>query len=245
LQIGDNEKAIEQFKYLQSFENVFPQNFKTAYTSTAIPARIALENKNWTAATKLELPPFDFPWDRFPWQKAILHFAKSMGYSQTGDIPSAEKELQTLKSLHQELVEMEDVYKANQTMIQIKIADAWINFANDNREAALALMVEAVKMEDNTSKHAVTPGEILPARELLGDMFLAMRKPSKALEAYEKDLQNHPNRFNGIYGAATAAKASDDLQKAKNYFEELISLTENTDSGRPEIAEAKAFIQKI
>jgi len=74
---------------------------------------------------------------------------------------------------------MEDQYKANQVMIQIKAGQAWINYAKGNNEEAIALMIESADMEDQTDKHAVTPGEALPARELLGDMLLDMNIPHK------------------------------------------------------------------
>ena len=103
-------------------------------------------------------------------------------------------------------------------------------------------MYEAANMEDNTEKHAVTPGEVLPARELLGDLLLAMNIPAEALEAYQLDLKGHPNRFNDIYDAAIAAKNAGDEQKARMYFESLLKLTESVDSNRPEIEEASAFV---
>ena len=69
-------------------------------------------------------------------------------------------------------------------------------------------MKQATKLESKTSKHPVTPGEVLPADELLGDMLLALNNPAEALEAYEINLKERPGRFNGIYGAAIAAKQS-------------------------------------
>jgi tetratricopeptide (TPR) repeat protein len=103
-------------------------------------------------------------------------------------------------------------------------------------------MQEATHMENSTAKHPVTPGEVLPAGELLGDLFLAMNSPSEALKAYENDLERHPNRLNGLYGAAMAAKAIGNKQKATQYFELLLSLTKNSNQERQEIREAREFI---
>ncbi|WPP49059.1 tetratricopeptide repeat protein [Catalinimonas niigatensis] len=246
LQMGENEKALEQYEYLKTFKKVFPVNFKVAYTAAAIPARIALENKNWEQAAKLELPPIQMDWNSFPWQKGLLHFARAMGAIRLGDKVSAETELALLHTFHQELLEQKDAYKANQILIQIKIIQAWIQFENGKQEEALALMQEARQMEYNTAKHPVTPGEVLPAGELLGDLLLAMNKPTDALEAYEEDLKRHPNRFNGVYGAAVAARAIGNKEKANRYFQLLLSLTKNansnSNSNRKEIAEAKAFL---
>ena len=140
---------------------------------------------------------------------------------------------------------MEDQYKAKQVMIQIKAVQAWIQYAKGNNEEAIALMSMSADMEDETLKHAVTPGEVLPTRELLGDMFLAMNKPVQALEAYELNLKLHPNRFNGIYGAAVASKKLGEQEKAKVYFEELLRLTEGVESDRVELDQAREYLNEI
>ncbi|WP_373519384.1 tetratricopeptide repeat protein, partial [Pricia sp.] len=162
--------------------------------------------------------------------------------ARSGDIVSAEKEADTLQSLHEQLVNIKDEYKAKQVLIQIKASQAWISMAKGNTRQAIAYMAEATDMEENTAKPPVTPGEVLPARELLGDLFLEMDKPQEALECYEIDLKLHPNRFNGIYGAAIAAKQSGNREMARKYFEKLVKLAENSNNDRPEIIEAKAFL---
>jgi tetratricopeptide (TPR) repeat protein len=117
-----------------------------------------------------------------------------------------------------------DSYKANQVDIQIKMAQAWISLQQKKNDEALALMQLAADMEDKTEKHPVTPCEIIPARELLGDMFLQLGQPSKALAAYEADLQKHPNRFNALYGAASAAEKAGNHDKAAGYYRQLINI---------------------
>ena len=247
LQMGDNKNALEQLNEMQAVKTVFPNDdFASAYALTAIPVRVALENKNWEEAANLELPKIDFTWGKFSWEKALLHFGKLLGYSHIGNIASAEQELQILRDLHQSLLDSKDnftkTYKANQVQIQIYAAQGWINLAKGNKEDALASMKLAAKMESETSKHPVTPSEVIPADELLGDMLLSLNKPKEALDAYEVNLKGHPNRFNGIYGAAIAAKQSGNNEKTKLYFEQLIELTKNSKSDRPEINEAKQFI---
>jgi len=245
LQMGDNQKAAEQLKEMQEVKEVFPKDhFAATYALTAMPVRMALENKNWDQASKLKLPTINFPWENLHWEKAMLHFGKALGYSHTADVKSAENELVSLETLHQSLLDSKEVYKAGQVNVQIHSAKAWIELAKGNNDDALNLMKTAAKLESETSKHAVTPGEVLPADELLGDMLLALNKPVEALEAYEVNLKGHPNRFNGVYGAAIAAKESDKNEKAAHYFSQLIELTKNSNSERPEIKEAKAFVQQ-
>jgi tetratricopeptide (TPR) repeat protein len=243
LQAGENEKALQQLDYLNSFRKVFPVSFKVAYAMAAIPSRIALENKNWLAAAQVRFPPIEIDWTAFPWEKSIVHFTRALGAVRSGDIESSKNELALLTGFHQRLLEMGETYKAGQVSIQIKTVSAWISFAEGNDQEAIRLMEEAVHMEYSTTKHPVTPGEVLPAGELLGDLYMAMGNPVKALKAYEFDLQQHPNRFNGLYGAAIAARAINDDQKAAKYFEALLLNTQHSETHRIEIADARKFIE--
>src|SRR4029077_16083332 len=95
-----------------------------------------------------------------------------------------------------------------------------------------------------TEKSPVTPGEVIPARELLGDMMMQMGNTSKALTAYEDDLKKHPNRFNGLYGAGLAAEKSRNIEKAKFYYRQLLNTSDTINSSRPELALAKLFLER-
>jgi tetratricopeptide (TPR) repeat protein len=215
------------------------------YSVAAIPARITLENKEWERAANLELTNYGVDWEKFPWQKAIHHFAKALGAAHTKNYVLVEKELQILKKLHQNLIAQNDRSKSNQVEqieIQIKTGQAWLNFMKGDKENGLVLMREAVEIENNTSKHPVTPGDVLPAVELLGEMLLRLNKPKEALKAFEQNLNERPNRFNGLYGAAMAAKQIGDREKATLYFEQLLELTKNINTERPEIKKAKEFL---
>jgi tetratricopeptide (TPR) repeat protein len=245
LQMGDNQKAAEQLKEMQAVKEVFPKdNFAATYALTAMPIRMALENKNWKEASTLELPSIDFPWKKLHWEKAIFHFGKALGYSHIGDIKSAEAELQILQTLHKNLLDANEVYKAGQVNIQFNSAQAWIELSKGNNDKALAHMKKAALLESKTSKHPVTPGEVLPADELLGDLLLALNKPVEALVAYEVNLKGHPNRFNGLYGAAIASKQSGNIEKAERYFNQLIEITKNANSDRLEIKEAQKYLNE-
>ncbi|SEL86903.1 Tetratricopeptide repeat-containing protein [Aquimarina amphilecti] len=244
LQMGNNQKAQEYLNEMQNVKSVFPkQHFATTYALSAMPVRMILENKQWEEATKLDLPSINFTWETLHWEKAMHHFGKALGFAHTGEIELAENELTTLKTLHQKLLDEEELYKAGQVNIQVHAAQAWIELAKSNDEKALKLMKKAALLESQTSKHAVTPGELLPADELLGDMLLELNDPMEALKAYEINLLSHPNRFNGIYGAALAAKKSKDLDKAISYFKQLIELAKYSNSNREELIEAKTFIK--
>lgn len=242
LQKGDNSHAKEQLAYLSTIRTVSPMNFKVAYSFAAIPARYALENKLWTEAAKLYPDSANFEWKDFPWQKAIIHFTRLLGSVHTNQVENARRELKILNNLREELTAQKDSYKANQVGIQVKTGEAWILFKEGKTENAIKLVREAADMEDQTQKHPVTPGEVIPARELLADMLLEMNRPLEALEAYEMDLKKHPNRFNALYGAAQAAERAKKPEKAKAYHQKLIQVCSGSVSERVEIKNAKKYL---
>ena len=249
LQKGDNQNANIQNDYLKNMTTVFPANhFAIAYTVNAIPARIALENKDWEMAASLQRSNITFDWEPYPWEQSILHFGRALGAARSGDIAGAENELAILKAFHQDLIEVKSAmnsYKADQVFIEIKSTEAWIEFAKGNTAQALDLMRLAVDLESQTTKHPVTPGEVLPANQLLGDMYLEVNDPANAIMAYEADLEKHPHRFNSIYGVAIAAKQSGDEEKASLYYSTLLEQTIDSNSDRPELEEARKYVGEI
>lgn len=192
----------------------------------------------------MEIHPAGLPWAKYPWQKAIFHFARLLGAVHSGQIVNAKTELKKLSILHDTLINQKDAYKANQVQIQMKAGEAWILLKEGKTSEALNLMKLAAEMEEKTSKHPVTPGEVLPARELLGDMLLQLNQPGEALAAYEIDLKNHQNRFNGLYGAGLAAERSGQPDKAKSYYQQLITISDPARSTRSELDVARAYLKK-
>jgi tetratricopeptide (TPR) repeat protein len=239
LQKGENDSAKKVLDDVKNIKEVQPVNFKVAYAFASVPSRYLLENKLWKEAAGLKLHS-DFPWQKFPWQEAIVHFAKGLGYIHTGNTVGAKTELQKLTRLYDTLVAQNDAYKANQVLIQMKSLEGWINFKKGNKEATLQLMNEAADLEDKTEKHPVTPCEVIPARELLGDMLMEMKLWKDALVAYESDLKKHPNRFNGLCGAAKAAEKLNDRQHAEQYYKQLLSFAGN--SSRSEVTGAYSYV---
>jgi tetratricopeptide (TPR) repeat protein len=128
-------------------------------------------------------------------------------------------------------------------MIQIKTGEAWILFGERKMDEALQRMNMAADMEDKTEKSPVTPGEVLPAKELLADMLLQMNKPAEALEAYEADLKKHPNRFNGLIWCRLASERINNIEKAKYYYQQLTDIANSSTANRPELEMAKLFLK--
>ncbi len=243
LQQGRDDKAREQLDYLASMQNISPLNFKVAYTFAAAPTRYALERKDWEIAASQQLQPSHFPWKNFPWQRSIVSFARILGAVHQKKSEIAESSLQELKENYAELVKQSKAYEASQVNIQVKASEGWIALMQGRRDEAVRLMTEAAELEDATDKHPVTPGEVVPARELLGDMYMELGKFKEARDAYKANLKRHAGRLNGLYGAGLASQKLKDFEEARKYFEAVITTARLSNSDRPGLAEVKSFLK--
>jgi cytochrome c-type biogenesis protein CcmH/NrfG len=140
------------------------------------------------------------------------------------------------------LQETRQTYWAGQAEIQQRVVVAWLARAEGKTQEALDHMRAAADLEDTTEKHPVTPGALVPARELLGEMLLECNDPAHALQAFEASHRLEPNRFQGLYGAARAARAAGARDKARLWYTQLVTLAAQADSERPELTEARAFL---
>ena len=248
LQGAQDKKALAVLEDMNKLSHVDPPSFKVAYALSAIPARYALERRQWSEAVKLPLghPTMTtFPWSNFPWATANIHFARAIGAARLGDTATASKAVEELASIRNSLAEVRGGYDwGRQVDIARQVASAWLKYAQGAHDEALEEMRAAADLDDVTDKHAVTPGAILPAREQLGELLLELKQPVAGLEAFETALRNTPNRFNAVYGAARAATLSDNRQKARDYYRKLVALGRFADSVRPEINEATAFLAR-
>ena len=243
---AQDKQAAGVLDELYKIQIVEPQTFKVAYAFTAIPARYALERRQWKEAATLPFPPPElksFPWQNFQWAVAHIHFARAVGAARSGDAASARAEIDKLTAIQQALVEVKGDYDwAKQVDIQRMVASGWLAYVEGKHEEALQLLRKAADLDDATDKHPVTPGSILPAREQLAELLLELKQPESALTEFETSFRNTPSRFNGMYGAARAAKLAGDQKRARSYYEKLVALTSNTSSSRPELKEAKTFL---
>ncbi len=242
LQQGQDRKAQEVVETTLALNVPLQPHVATAYTLAAVPARYALERQQWAIAANLKPRiPSSYPWDNYPSMEAITHFANALGAARAGDKKGAEKALKRLSELHAQ-AEKSSAYWAKQVEIQRLSALAWHLFNQGKHEQALLTMQNAADMEAITEKHPVTPGEILPARELLGDMLLELKKYQQALTEYETALIRSKNRFNSIYGSARSAELAGDKDKAKHYYQKLVDVAGAGDADRPRLQHAKDFL---
>jgi len=242
LQGAQDVEAKKVFEAVPPPRQSDPVYFAGLYAIASMPARYAVERHRWAEAATLTVPPDLFPGGRYAWTEANIHFARALGASRVGGTEAARKSLQQLTSLRDTLVQGNEKYWAEQLDIQRETVTAWLTWAEGKKEEALRQMGSAADHEDATDKHSVTPGVILPARELLGEMLLESKQPTQALVAFEATLRAAPNRFNSLSGAAHAAELSGDREKAKTYYAKLLTLCDHADGDRPELKDARTTL---
>ncbi|MNQ42800.1 hypothetical protein D3C85_565080 [compost metagenome] len=242
LQQAQDQAAKALLDEAAAIRQVNVENFVAAYAFAAIPSRYALERGDWQQAARLQLTPSDLAWSKFPQSEAILVFARGLGAARMGDVAAAQKEVARLQELKAALTAAGNSYWAGQTEVQIQTLNAWIALAGKRQDEALQLMRAATDAEEASDKHPVTPGNVLPARELLGEMLLLGGQPAEAQAEFERSLKRDPNRFRGVYGAARAAQDAGNLEQAAAHYRHLLNLAAAHDVERPELLQAREFL---
>lgn len=243
LQMADDVEAEEVLESMMALEPPFYNHAATAYSFAAVPSRLVLERHEWAKATQVEPGrPEAVPWEQYPQLLAIPYFARAMGAARTGDFAAAEEAVDKLTELQAEAEALPGAYDWGiQVEIQKLAAQAWLAYEQGDKEEALDLMALAAEKEASTEKNPVTPGEVLPARELYGDMLLATEDYAGALAEYQAALERSPNRFNSLYGAGRAAELAGDEDAAAEYFEQLLEVAPEATGDRPALAHAREY----
>ena len=208
------------------------------YALSSVPARYALERHAWSEAAALSVPA-GWNWGRYPWTEATIHYARGVGAARSGRPEVARAAIARLAAIRDTIVNPAVLNWSSQVEAQRRTVTAWLDLADGRTTEALAGMRAAADLEDSTEKRPVTPGAVLPARELLGDMLLETHHPADALTAYEAALRDAPGRFNSLAGAIRAAAACGKPDVARSHAKALVALAKDGDGDRPGLAEAR------
>jgi len=238
LQLARDAEARRAIDEAMKVSGITPR-FVAPYAIAAMPARYVFERGAWSEAAALR--PLG---SNYPFVEAITHFARSVGAARSGDLAAARQDAEKLQALQSALAAANNGYWASEVEVQRLAATAWIALGDGKADEALRLMNAAADLEDRNEKHIVTPGRIVPARELLGEMLLELKQPAQALKEFEASQQREPNRFRGYLGAARAAEMMGDRSKAAMYYGRLLALAKNADTERPELVNARTLAQR-
>jgi tetratricopeptide (TPR) repeat protein len=237
LQLGRDDEARLTMEEALRFSGGDSPSPAFPYASAAMPARLAMERGDWKAAAQLK--PIA---SKMPFTEALTYYARAIGAARSGDVAAAEKDAGQLAEIHKRLETAKNAYWATEVEVQRLAVAGWIAQAKGNAAEGAKLMRASADLEDRNEKHIVTPGRIVPARELLGEMLLEQKQPAVALKEFEASQVREPNRFRNYAGSAMAAEAMGDKKKAAEYYAKLLELSKKSDGNRPELARAKAYV---
>jgi tetratricopeptide (TPR) repeat protein len=244
LQTAQDLKARDVMDQLSRVTRTFPEvDFAAGYAFGAIPARYALERRQWKEAAALEIRPMTF-WSKLPFAEGHVAYARAVGAVRSGDLEKARAAAARLQDLARASTDPRFLYFADQMGIQMKAALALIALAEGRREDAIKQLRRAAAEEDSLGKHPVSPGAMLPVRELLAESLLEIGRAGEALAEFQASLHLNPGRFNAIYGAARAADKAGKPAEARKYYGQLVALDRAADGTRTELVEARAYLKR-
>jgi len=241
LQRGDEERARAVLEETLT-KGRYQDSFISAFHMAAMPARYAVERREWEEAAAVEpRTPATLSWDRYPWPEASAWFGRGLGAARSGDLAKAREAEARMAALRDGAEESGEQGFATYIEVDRLILAGWIAHAEGDAGAAVERIRSAAELEKTVQKHPVTPGDLLPPYEALGDLLMELDRPAEALEAYEASLQAWPRRYNTLLGAARGAAAVPDVEKARAYYAELLDVVGDAETSRPGVEEARAY----
>ncbi len=232
LQSGQEAKAREVIEHTGHVVGASEEDI--ADHRAYLAARSALELHRWKEAAELPVPAIRREWlDTTYWAHAI-------GAARGGDVPAAEsavKELMQLVAEREKRARKSGYGVSTEKATDLREAEAWLLFAKGKSEGALQELRAAADHQDKNGGDSVS----IPAREMLADMLVELKRPADALAEYKTSLRNAPNRFDSLFGAARAAQASGDPSVAQSFYSKLTEICSPA-ADRPELAEAKTYL---
>src|SRR6266699_600946 len=210
----------------------------TNYNRVAMEARVPLERGDWASAARLPVRAAE----QGGIAEALGHFARGIGTARSHDTAQARVEVAALAGIEAALAGQPGYNWSRIVGIKQQAVAAWLRLAAGDTAGALREAKAAADREDVTEKHPVTPGELLPARELEGDLLLAVGQYAAARAAYEATLRREPGRPRSLFGAARAAELAGDVAAARTGYRVYLSRMQQSDGARAELGIARGAL---
>ncbi|MGH7712267.1 MAG: hypothetical protein ACREOG_13335, partial [Gemmatimonadaceae bacterium] len=238
LQLGRDREAGKVVSRAVNQPNRYYQGV-LGYNFAAMRARYALERNDWAAAAQVPVPT-----QAPAYVIAVPRFARAVGAARSGKLDAARENIAALIAIRDTLKKAGDEYWMTIVEAQRLASAAWLARAERNDSAAVRLARDAADLEETVEKHPVTPGPLLPARELEADLLFELERYGGALWSYAKTLEREPRRARALFGAARAAERSGDVAQARRYYTQVNDLMKDADPTRAEPRQARAFLAR-
>lgn len=245
LQLGLDDDATETVERARQADTP-DEHIAAAYASVAMPARLAVEQRDWDEAADLEpLHADELPFEQWPAVQVVEYTVRTTGAAFGGDAEAARQHFERVDELEQEVAELDDPHWSPHARAYRDMAEAHLEYAEGNVDAAVVQLEEVAEFQDTFDKHPIMPARILEATEYLGMMLHEQGEYTSALEAYERGLERTPNRYRLVYGAAVSAREAGLDEEARRYYEALLELADPDEVDRPEVDEAREYLDDL
>jgi len=199
-------------------------------------ARNTLELHHWKEAATLPIPDVKLAW------QDTTYRARAIGAARIGDVEGARKataKLAEAVAAREAEQKQKGYYIPEGESIDQREAEGWLAYAEGKPDEAVRILRSAADRQKARSLDSIA----IPAREMLADLLVELKRPAEAAEEYQIVLKNSPNRFNALYGAAHAAQLAGKARDAQGYYAKLVEISAPT-ADRPELQEARVFIAR-
>jgi tetratricopeptide (TPR) repeat protein len=197
-------------------------------------ARNAIELHRWKEAASLAIP------DERLMMQDPTYWARAIGAARTGDVRAAREDARKLAEVmkaQEDHEKMEGNKVTPGESVEEREVDGWLAFAEGKSEEAMEDLRGAAEREETDREEPIA----MPAREMLADLLLELKRPAEALTEYHGVLKDYPNRFDALYGAARAAEAAANPQQAREFYAQLVKISA-PGADRPELRAARDYV---
>ena len=226
---AEAQKVIEEVKNMPEM-HVGDDMDMQSFAMSKFPAMYVVELHHWTEAAALAVIAKADASDR-----AYTYWARAIGNARSGNLAAAKKDIAEIEAIRKDRVAHKKTYAADWVEMLEQEASAWVSHGEGKDDDAIAALKKVADHEDSVGEEQTS----MPAREMLADLLLEMKRPGDALAEYRGDLKFNPKRFNGLYGAARAAEMAGQSSQASEYYALLVKTCEGSTSERPELKKAK------
>jgi tetratricopeptide (TPR) repeat protein len=233
--LADSAAAIAHFETMSDMGDHYMTGM-FPYYRTKLPIFYDLEMRDWNVAAALEAVA-----SAPPEAQTLTFWARTVAAGHLHQPRQARDDLREYDALIEKIKKGRHAYFADSTGARIERGEmlAWSAYAEGNSADAVKQMQESADLQDKVGQ-----GEVdIPAREMLADILLELKRPQEALVEYKRSLTLSPNRFNGLFNAGVAAEAVGDKALAQFYYATLLKLTDNgSQSTRPEFDHVRTVV---
>jgi len=231
---SDAKALIEEIRAMPNkHDDMYGKGYDPhAATLAHLSALYPIEMHDWAAAAALPAAKVEGTAE-----DSMIYWARAVGAAHLHKADDVRNDISAIESIHNKLVTDKSEF-ADQVESDLKESQAWLAFAEGKYDDAVEALRPIADKEDSLGDEP----EGLPAREMIADILLEVKRPQQALVEYQTDLKLNPNRFNGLYGAARAAEEAGKQSEANEYYALLLKTCAGSPSTRPELSRAKELL---